>query len=102
MPTLTSTTCMKDWMPEWTIVPGHVLAESAELTLPPPAPTSDISNERHPPENMHREESESIWAQELVEDLDTAQKALEEYESAGIEGTISYREYRATRLGRDT
>ena len=51
---------------------------------------------------MHGEESESIWAQELVEDLDTAQKALEEYESAGIEGTISYREYRATRLGRDT
>lgn len=48
---------------------------------------------------MHREESESIWVQELLEDLDTARKALEEYEAMGIEDTISYREYRATRLG---
>ena len=39
--------------------------------------------------------------QELLEDLATAEKVLEEYEATGIEGTISYREYRAKRLGRN-
>ena len=36
---------------------------------------------------------------ELTEDLAVAEQALEEYESQGIEGTTSYTEYRAKRLG---
>ena len=36
---------------------------------------------------------------ELTEDLAVAEQALEEYEAQGIEGTTSYTEYRAKRLG---
>ena len=36
---------------------------------------------------------------ELIEDLDAADQALEEYEAQGIEGTTTYNEYRANRLG---
>ncbi len=36
--------------------------------------------------------------EKLVEDLAVAERALDEYERRGIEGTISYKEYRADRL----
>ena len=36
---------------------------------------------------------------ELAEDLAIAEQALEEYDARGIEGTTSYNEYRAKRLG---
>ncbi len=36
---------------------------------------------------------------ELAEDLAAADQALEEYEDQGLEGTTSYTEYRAKRLG---
>ena len=36
---------------------------------------------------------------ELIEDLAAANQALEEYEAQGIDGTTSYTEYRAKRLG---
>ena len=59
----------------------------------------EMHGEDHPPKDMDREESESLSAEELREDHETAEKALERYEAAGIEGTIPYSEYRAKRLG---
>ena len=43
-----------------------------------------------------REEEE-----ELAEDLAIARQALDEYEKRGIEGTMSYKEYRRNRQIRD-
>ena len=37
--------------------------------------------------------------EELKEDLAAAQEAMEEYEATGIEGTISYSQYRSKWLG---
>ena len=36
---------------------------------------------------------------ELAEDLAVADQAVEEYEAQGVDGTTSYNEYRAKRLG---
>ena len=98
MPGLSSTTTssMKDWMPGWSIAPGHFLAGYAELTSPPPVAAADISN------GWNALQAESLWAQEFLEDQETAEKVLEEYEAAGIEGTIPYSEYRAKRLGAES
>ena len=59
----------------------------------------EMHGENRPPGDVDREESESLSAQELREDQETAEKALKRYEAAGIEGTIPYSEYRAKRLG---
>ena len=98
MPSLTPTTSssMKDWMPGWSIAPCHVLAGYAELTSPSPVAAADISNE------WDASQAESLWAQELLEDHEAAEKALEQYEASGIEGTIPYSEYRARRLGSES
>ena len=40
--------------------------------------------------------------QELAEDLAIARQALDEYEKRGIEGTMSYKEYRHNRQIRDS
>ena len=96
----TSTTSMKSWMRSgWRILPGNVLAESEALIPPAPAATMDIFDERDKSENLLQEKHDSNCDWELLEDLADAQKALEEYESVGIEGTIPYSEYRAKRLG---
>ena len=49
------------------------------------------------PETVGQEDPEAH--RELIEDIALAERALEEYDAQGIEGTTSYSEYRAKRLG---
>lgn len=56
----------------------------------------DKSNDELP-DTVRPEDPEAYH--ELVEDLAIAERALEEYDAQGIEGTTSYNEYRAKRLG---
>ncbi len=56
----------------------------------------DESNDELP-DTVRPEDTEAYH--ELVEDLAIVERALEEYDAQGIEGTTSYNEYRAKRLG---
>ena len=104
MNALTDSASMKDWYSRstWTIYPGHVIG--LEGQSPPSAmQTYDCIEERDPSidapwgggELVSRDEYE-----ELVDDLATAQRALEEYEDRGLGTTTSYSEYRTDRLER--
>ena len=104
MNALTDSASMKDWYNRstWTIYPGHVAG--LEGQSPPSAvETYDRIEEWDPLIDTPWGRGELVSGdeyEELVDDLATAQRALEEYEDRGIEGTTSYSEYRADRLER--
>jgi hypothetical protein len=82
---------MADWFnSEWTIKASHVLAV-VEIPPPPPAALGEFT------ENPDVEVS-----QEVIEDLATAEQALDDYATTGIGDTSPYSEYRARRLGTDS
>ena len=99
---LTATTSMRDWIDSgWTITSLHVL-EIAGPQPSPPMANSELLKEWDPAADALRGEFELMgpdahW--ELIQDLAVAEQALEEYDVAGIEGTLPYSEYRARRLG---
>lgn len=104
MSALTDSASMKDWYSRsvWTISPGHVIG--LEGQSPPSAmETYDCIGEWNPLPDTPRGGVELVSQdeyEELVDDLATAQRALEEYEDKGLECTTSYSEYRADRLER--
>ena len=58
---------------------------------------TEMEDKADRPERVGQEDSEA--QRELMEDLALAERALEEYDAHGIEGTTPYSEYRAKRLG---
>ena len=58
-------------------------------------PTKPHSNDVH-------KENKSEECLELLADIAVAKEAEEEYDRQGLEGTISYAEYRAKRLGSES
>ena len=101
MTTLTATTSMQHWVSSgWTITSGHILGVMEPP--PPPTATGDILEEWGMPADALSGGFELVGPEvydELIIDLVTAQQALDEYDAQGIEGTTSYNEYRAKRLG---
>ena len=82
----------------WTIHPGHGLGV---VDIPPPRAidpfiSNPFSSELPLTEELRLLELEEYL--ELMEDLASAREAEEEYKTRGIEGTISYRDYRNRRL----
>lgn len=104
MSALTASASMQDWYSSatWTISPGYVTG--AEGRSPP----SSIQafgrvEEWDPSEDRLRGGFEFVGREDyedLVEDLAVAERAMEEYANQGLDGTVAYSEYRASRLER--
>lgn len=100
----TETVSMKDWYERaiWTITPGHVAAledrhpSSVTRTWEHVEDWRKLAEPGGKFEIVARDERDE---EELAEDLAIAKQALDEYAKSGIEGTVSYNEYRKRRLG---
>ena len=104
MSALTASACMQDWYSSatWTISPGYVTGVEGR-SPPSTIETYGRVEEWDPSEERQRGGFELVGRddyEELVEDLAVAERALEEYEKRGLEGTASYSEYRASRFER--
>lgn len=104
MKPLTETASMKDWYDRavWTITTGCVAA--AESRHPSSVtrtwkPAEDWRKSAEPGGEFEIAARDARDEAELAEDLAIAEQALDEYAKSGIEGTVSYNEYRKRRLG---
>ena len=83
----------------WAIQPSHGLGL---IDAPPPRPAVEITAKVLPPQAnegdvLQISEPEEYF--EFIDDLLVAQDAEFEYDTRGLEGTISYTDYRNRRLG---
>lgn len=104
MKPLTETASMKDWYDRavWTITTGCVAAaESRHPSSMTRAwkPAEDWRKSAEPGGEFEIVARDTRDEEELAEDLAIAEQALDEYAKSGIEGTVSYNEYRKRRLG---
>ncbi len=75
--------------------------EDALRPLLPEATAEPLNEWSDPADGLNGEPElvDSDEHEELTEDVALAQRAVEEYEAKGIEGTIPYSQYRSKRLG---
>lgn len=95
---------MEDWYERaiWTITPGHVAALDGRHPSSVTRTWEHVADWRKSAEPGGEFELVARNArdeEELAEDLAIAKQALDEYAKSGIEGTVSYNEYRKRRLG---
>ena len=92
-------TSMDTWPDSgWSISPSHGVGI---VDIPSPGSAEDLVAEQSPAVDLLGEVLKTLAPEdffEFVDDLITARKAEEKYETNGIEGTISYNEYRNKRL----
>ena len=82
----------------WFISPSHGLGV---VDMPSPGAAKDLLAEQSPAIDLLGEVLKTLEPEDIfdfMDDLITAKSAEEEYETNGIEGTISYHEYRNRRL----
>ena len=100
MSALSANTSMNRWTNSgWVISPSHSLGI---IDPPPPRAADEFTAEFLPPQAnlgdvLQILEPEEFF--EFVEDLLTAQEAEKEYDTRGMEGSISYSDYRNRRIG---
>ena len=100
MSAMSTNTSMNSWTRSgWVVNPGHGLGI---IDAPPPQAADEFVAESLPPQANVADMLQVLEPEEyfeFVEDLLLAQEAEEEYNTHGIEGTISYTDYRNRRLG---
>ena len=100
MSAMSTNTTMNEWTRSgWVITPAHGLGI---IDVPPPRAANEFAAELVPPQvnvgaMLQVLEPEEYF--EFVEDLLIAQETEREYDTRGVEGTISYTDYRNRRLG---
>ena len=83
----------------WVISPGYGLGI---VDAPPPRAADDFVAEPLPPHANLPDMPQALEPEEyfeFLEDVVVAQEAEKDYDTRGIEGTISYDDYRNRRLG---
>ena len=86
----------------WVISPGHGLGV---VDTPSPGPARDFVAEQSPAQDILGEVLKALEPEdffEFVDDLIAAKKAEEEYKTNGIDGTVSYNEYRTKRIASES
>ena len=92
-----TSTSMNGWThADWVIETGYGLDV---IDAPPPRAADEFSEELIPPQDDVLEILEREESFEFEEDLLIAKNAEMEYDARGIEGTVSYNDYRNRRLG---
>ena len=84
----------------WIISPGHRIGV---IDVPPPSTADALVAEPFPSEARLAYVLQVLEIDEyldLIEDLNVARKAIEDYAANGTDGTVLYSEYRDQRFGR--